>query len=96
MTIYAAAEAVVRDSHKGAQPIVRKLRLFREAHERFSSRMSGAVTQIRQGTLALFETGDPAGCLAGSRLALSAFDHCHDISRFSHPTVSWPPAHASV
>ncbi len=49
--LYAAAEAVVRDSHKGAQPIVRKLRLFREAHERFSSRMSGAVTQNRQERL---------------------------------------------
>ena len=45
--LYAAAEAVVRDSHKGAQPIVRKLRLFREAHERFLSLMGRAGTQIR-------------------------------------------------
>ena len=45
--LYAAAEAVVRDSHRGAQPIVRKLRLFREAHERFSSRMRRAGAQIR-------------------------------------------------
>jgi hypothetical protein len=45
--LYAAAEAVVRDSHKGAQPIVRKLRLFRAAHERFSSRMRRAGVQIR-------------------------------------------------
>ena len=45
--LYAAAEAVVRDSHKGAQPIVRKLRLFREAHERFSNRIKRAGVQIR-------------------------------------------------
>jgi septum formation inhibitor-activating ATPase MinD len=44
--LVAAAKAVVRDSHKGAPPIVRKLRLFKEAYERYSSRMSGAVAQI--------------------------------------------------
>ncbi len=45
--LYAAAEAVVRDSHKGAQPIVRKLCLFREAHECFSNRIRRAGVQIR-------------------------------------------------
>ena len=53
--LYAAAEAVVRDSHTGAQPIVRKLRLFREAHERFSSRMRRAGAQIRPECLNAME-----------------------------------------
>jgi hypothetical protein len=54
--LYAAAEAVVRDSHRGAQPIVRKLRLFREAHERFSSRMRRAGAQIRPERLNAMES----------------------------------------
>ena len=54
--LYAAAEAVVRDSHRGAQPIVRKLRLFKEAHERFCSRMRRAGAQIRPERLNAMES----------------------------------------
>ena len=54
--LYAAAEAVVRDSHRGAQPIVRKLRLFREAHKRFPSRMRRAGAQIRPERLNAMES----------------------------------------
>ena len=53
--LYAAAEGVVRDSHKRAQPIVRKLRLFRKALKRFSSRMRRAGAQIRPERLNAME-----------------------------------------
>ena len=41
--LYAAAVALVRDSHVGAQPIVRKQRLLREARLRLGTRITSAV-----------------------------------------------------
>ncbi len=40
--VYAAASALVADSSLGAQPLVRKLRLFREARLRFRQRLAAA------------------------------------------------------
>lgn len=40
--LYAAASVVVIDSTRGAQPLVRKLRLFREARLRFRQRLTAA------------------------------------------------------
>ncbi|GEO14049.1 hypothetical protein [Microvirga aerophila] len=41
--LYGAAGALVTDSTVRAQPIARQLRLLKEAHLRFSSRLVGAV-----------------------------------------------------
>ncbi len=41
--VYAAAAALVADSTVRSQPIVRKLRLFKEAHVRFRNRLVGAA-----------------------------------------------------
>ncbi|WP_230533832.1 hypothetical protein [Microvirga roseola] len=38
--LYAAAAALVKDSSSGLQPIARKLRLLKDARERFCSRLS--------------------------------------------------------
>ena len=40
--LYAAASVVVIDSTRNAQPLARKLRLFREAHLRFRQRLTAA------------------------------------------------------
>ena len=41
--VYGAAAALVADSTVRSQPVARKLRLLKEAHLRFSSRLSTAV-----------------------------------------------------
>jgi hypothetical protein len=41
--LYGAAAALVTDSTARSQPIARKLRLLKEAHLRFSSRLGSAV-----------------------------------------------------
>ena len=40
--LYAAASALVVDHTRSAQPLVRKLRLFREARQRFQHRLAAA------------------------------------------------------
>jgi len=43
--LYAAAAAHVKDSSAGLQPMARKLRLLKDARERFCSRLPGAVAR---------------------------------------------------
>jgi len=47
--LYAAAAAVVNDSSLGSQPMARKLRLLRDARERFCSRLPGAAERNGSG-----------------------------------------------
>jgi len=44
--LYAATAALVADSTPGSQPMARKLRLFNEAHRRFTSRLAGAAERV--------------------------------------------------
>lgn len=46
--LYAAAAALVSDSTAHSQPIVRKLRLFRETHRRFNQRLAAAAERMRE------------------------------------------------
>lgn len=47
--LYAAAAALVKDSSLGLQPIARKLRLLKDARERFCSRLPSAVERSGSG-----------------------------------------------
>src|SRR3712207_2025856 len=44
--LYAATAALVADTTPGSQPTARKLRLFKEAHRRFASRLTGAADRV--------------------------------------------------
>ena len=44
--LYAAATALVTDSTAKSQPLARKLRLLKDARQRFSSRLTGAAERI--------------------------------------------------
>jgi hypothetical protein len=44
--LYAAAAALVADRMVGSQPLVRKIRLFKDAHLRFRSRLLAAAERV--------------------------------------------------
>ena len=44
--LYAATAALVADSTPRSLPMARTLRLFKEAHRRFASRLSGAAERV--------------------------------------------------
>src|ERR687894_2424236 len=44
--LYAATAALVADSTPQSQPMARKLRLFKEAQLRFTSRLTGAAERV--------------------------------------------------
>jgi hypothetical protein len=44
--LYAAAAALVSDSTASSQPLARKLRLLRTAHDRLRERLSGAAERV--------------------------------------------------
>jgi hypothetical protein len=44
--LYAAAVALMMDASVGAQPMVRKRRLFHDAHNRFRTRLAGAAERV--------------------------------------------------
>ena len=44
--LYAATTALVTDNTPRSQPMARKLRLFNEAHQRFTSRLTSAAERV--------------------------------------------------
>ena len=44
--LYVATAALVADSRPRSQPTARQLRLFKEAHRRFTSRLTGAAERV--------------------------------------------------
>ena len=53
--LYAAASALVTDSSVGAQPLARKLRLLRDARDRFCARLPGAAERNGPGEQMRFQ-----------------------------------------
>jgi hypothetical protein len=44
--LHAAAAALIMDSAARSQPVVRKLRIFKDAHLRFRNRLGGAAERV--------------------------------------------------
>jgi hypothetical protein len=87
--LYAAATAVVKDRRVNFQPATRKLRLLKDASQRFRQRLMGAAERIGpeelprlQGLAALYATQRPATSALGGEF------HMPSNRAVSHPCVS--------
>jgi hypothetical protein len=69
--LYAAAFALVTDSSVGSQPLARKLRLLRDARDRFCARLPGAAERNGPGEEMRFQGLEAAYAIQLERGAVS-------------------------